>query len=109
MSGLASLLAGRVYVAGADTLIGGAIHRRLAELGCAGLLAGPGQEPDLNSPDDVRRFLASERPSHLIVAAGLSGGIEFNRSHPAELILHNLRVAMNLIPAAHKLGVGKLL
>lgn len=109
MSGRAEILDAAVYVAGADTLIGQAIWRRLKEAGAKRLLAGPGEEPELTDPGQVEEFFASRRPVHVIVAAGLSGGIELNRSRPASLMVHNLLVTTNLISAAHRHGVKKLL
>ena len=82
----------RICVAGADTLIGAALRRALQRSGFHNLVS------------DI-----SANPEYVFIVAGQSGGIQANQNHPVELCLDNLRVATELIPAAHRLGVKKLL
>lgn len=81
-----------IFVAGADTLVGQGIVRALQREGYRRLVAG-----------------LQDRPAYVFVAAGKSGGIAANEKYPAELCLDNLRLAIELIPEAHRAGVKKLL
>jgi GDP-L-fucose synthase len=94
----------RFFIAGADTLIGGALCRRLAEQGECVL-----PEPDVRDADEVAQFFARHRPGIVIVAAGKSGGIGHNIRRPAELMLDNLLILTNILPAAAATRVQKLL
>ena len=65
-------------------------------------------ELDLACQADVRRFFESERPEAVILAAARVGGIHANNSRPAQFIRDNLLIQDNVIDAAHRSGVGKL-
>jgi GDP-L-fucose synthase len=97
----------RVYVAGAKTMIGGAIANRLRTKPSAGVITE--EEPDLQTRGAVDEFFARVRPEYVFVAAGRTAGIAGNQQFPADLMLDNLLVAGHLIPAAWKCGVTKLL
>ena len=98
-----------IFVAGADTLIGGAIVRQLRRRGF-GNIAGTGADaPDLTDAAAVETFFARTKPAHVFVAAGRSGGISANQKYPADLMLNNLQVITHVIAAAHRHGVAKLL
>ena len=101
--------ASRVWVAGAETLIGQAIVAALRRTLPTESVIPPEAEPDLADPRAVEAFFAQHRPQHVFVAAGLSGGIAHNQREPATLMLDNLQVVTNVIPAAHRHGVRKLL
>jgi GDP-L-fucose synthase len=97
-----------VFVAGAATLIGGALSRTLQDRGyrvCNSSVA----EPTLTDPAAVDAFFAEHLPQQVVLAAGSSGGIEANRKYPADLMLDNLLVECNVISSAHRFGVDKLL
>ena len=94
-------------MAGGDTLIGAGLRRVLGRMG-APLLPEP-SGLDLARPDEVQDLFAEQRPTQVYMAAGRSGGIAANERFPAELMLDNLRVACNLLEAARRLGVEKLL
>jgi GDP-L-fucose synthase len=98
-----------IYVAGGRTLVGGAILRQLSRRGLTRLVGLGEDEPDPADPGQVIPFFAAHRPAYVFVAAGRSGGIAANRGVPADLMLHNLRVAATLVPAAHRYGTRKLL
>ena len=98
----------RVFVAGGSTLLGSAILDRLRDEGCGLVGVGP-EEPDPTQAAQVEDFFAEYRPEYVFVAAGRSGGIGLNRETPADLMLDNLLIATNLLPAAHAHGVRKLL
>jgi GDP-L-fucose synthase len=99
----------RVYVAGAETLIGGAILRALARQGYCNPVGGELPAPDLTCAREVDAFVAACRPQIVFLAAGKMGGIGANRRYPADLMLDNLRVTCNLIESAHRHGVTRLL
>ena len=103
------LLAGRrVWVAGHRGMVGAAICRRLALEFCEILTAGR-QDVDLRRQSDVEDWMATTRPEMIFVAAATVGGIHANNSRPAEFLYDNLMIEANIIHAAYRLGVKKLL
>jgi len=98
----------RIYVAGHRGLVGSAIVRNLLQRGCNGLVLRTHAELDLTSQADVRRFFETERPEAVIMAAARVGGIHANNSQPALFIRDNLLIQDNVIDAAHRAGVAKL-
>ena len=98
----------RVFVAGHKGMVGSAIVRRLKAEDCDILLADR-SECDLRRPDEVERYLARTTPEAIFLAAGKVGGIFANSTFPADFIGDNLAIAQSVIPAAHRLGVRKLL
>ncbi|MFO0799949.1 MAG: GDP-L-fucose synthase [Gemmataceae bacterium] len=99
----------RVFVAGGDTLPGAALLDLLPAEGFADLVGVGPDEPDLTDALAVNSFFASERPEWVFLVGGPSGGIGLNRARPADLMLANLQVATNVLDAAHRHGVRKLL
>lgn len=97
----------RIFVAGTHKAIGAATVEAFEKAGYTGIIKAA--EPDLTDQAAVDRFFAEEKPQWVILAAGKSGGISFNRKFPADLIYDNLMVETNVINASHKAGVGKLL
>jgi len=98
-----------IYVAGHGGLVGSAIVRRLRALGARRLLLPTREQLDLRRQDQVERFFAAERPQLVFLAAARVGGIEANRSHPAQFLAENLQIQTNVIDAAWRHGVSKLL
>jgi GDP-L-fucose synthase len=98
-----------IYVAGGQTLIGSALLRHLVSQGYTNLVGAPPDEPNLCSAAAVDEFFRRTRPRYVIFAAGKSGGIQANRSFPADLMLDNLLSACHVIDAAHRYGAKKLL
>src|SRR6185295_13065900 len=99
----------RIYVAGHRGLAGSAIVRRLQSGGYSNLVTRSHAELDLSDAAAVRAFFASEQPSHVFLAAAKVGGILANANHPAEFIYENLAIQGNVIEAARRSGVKKLL
>ncbi|MFQ6028170.1 MAG: GDP-L-fucose synthase family protein [Dehalococcoidia bacterium] len=99
----------RIYVAGADTLVGAALGRQLEGQGFSNLLVGAGKEPDLTDSAQVDRFFAANAPQYVFLVAGDSGGILANQKYPADLMLNNLLVQTHVLRSAHQHGVDKLL
>jgi GDP-L-fucose synthase len=98
----------RVFIAGHTGMVGSALVRRLASEDCETLTA-PRRVVDLSRQAETERFVADRRPDVVVVAAARVGGILANSSFPANFLDENLAIALNVIGAAHKSGVGKLL
>jgi GDP-L-fucose synthase len=99
----------RIYVAGHKGLVGSAILRRLKSEEYTELMTRTHKELDLMNQADVGRFFEKEKPEYVFLAAAKVGGILANHSYPAEFIYENLMVQTNVIHAAYKTGVKKLL
>lgn len=101
--------ASRVYVAGHRGLVGSAIVRRLEQDGYENLLLRTSQELDLRDARATDAFFEAERPEFVFLAAAKVGGILANDTYPADFLAENLAIQQNVITAAHKFGVTKLL
>jgi GDP-L-fucose synthase len=99
----------RIYVAGHKGLVGSSILRRLKSEEYTELMTRTHKELDLMNQADVGRFFEREKPEYVFLAAAKVGGILANHSYPAEFIYENLMVQTNVIHAAYKTGVRKLL
>jgi len=99
----------RIYVAGHRGLVGSAIVRRLQAAGYDQLILRTRKELDLTDQAAVAAFFQQERPSHVFLAAARVGGIEANNRYRAEFIYENLAIEMNVIHAAWRSGVERLL
>lgn len=101
--------ADRVYVAGHRGLVGSALVRRLEADGFDQLLVRSRAELDLTNSAAVDRFFATERPAYVFLTAAKVGGILANDTYPADFIRENLSIQLNVIDAAHRHGVSRLL
>lgn len=99
----------RVYVAGHNGLVGGAVLRRLQAEGFTNVITRSSRELDLRDQAAVRAFFAQERPEFVFLAAAKVGGILANSTYPAQFLYDNLMIAANVVNAAHESGVRKLL
>jgi GDP-L-fucose synthase len=99
----------RVYVAGNTGMVGSAIVRMLHRKGYTDILSTPSSHFDLRRQDDVERFFTNNEPEYVYLAAAKVGGILANRDFPAHFIYDNLMIQSNIINAARKFGVKKLL
>ena len=99
----------RIYVAGHRGLVGSALVRTLRARGFANLLLRSHAELDLTDQAAVEAFFAAEKPDHVFLAAARVGGIHANDTYPAEFIRDNLAIQTNVIHAAWRAGVGRLL
>lgn len=98
-----------IYVAGHTGLVGSALVRRLEQEGYENLILVPHKDLDLTSQEAVENFFRSQKPEYVFVAAAKVGGIYANDHFPADFIRENLFIAANIIDAAHKNQVKKLL
>lgn len=99
----------RIFVAGHRGLVGSAIVRRLQSEGYTNLLLRTRSELDLTDGRAVREFFEAERPDYVFLAAARVGGIMANDTYPADFIRDNLAIALNVIDAAWRARVDKLL
>jgi GDP-L-fucose synthase len=99
----------KIFVAGHRGMVGSAILRALRMGGRSRFALRTRAEMDLTDQRSVMDFFARERPDEVYVAAARVGGIHANNSYPAEFIYSNLMVQSNVIHAAYKHGVRKLL
>src|SRR3954447_11588891 len=99
----------RVYVAGHRGLVGSAIWRHLEGRGFADLVGRTSAELDLRDRPAVDAFFHAERPEYVVLAAAKVGGIMANSTYPAEFLSDNLRIQLNVMDAAARVGVTKLL
>jgi len=99
----------KIFVAGYRGLVGSALIRRLEREGFHNLPKRDRSQLDLADERAVQNFFAQEKPAIVIFAAAKVGGIKANNDYPVEFLLDNLRIQNNVIYAAHKAGVRKLL
>lgn len=98
----------RVFVAGHRGMVGSAIVRRLTRDGCEVLTAAR-DTLDLMDQRGVRAWFERERPDAVFHAAAKVGGILANDTYPADFLYDNLMIEANVIEAAHRVDVGKLM
>jgi GDP-L-fucose synthase len=99
----------RIFLAGHQGLVGSAIRRELERKGYNNLLLKTRAELDLMDRAAVERFFAEERPDYVFLAAAKVGGILANNTYPADFIRDNLEIQTNVIDAAWRFGVKRLL
>lgn len=99
----------KIYIAGHNGLVGSAIKRKLTELGYTNIIGRTKKELDLRDQISTREFFAKEKPEYVFLAAAKVGGINWNKTNPAEFIYDNLTIQTNVIDAAYREGVKKLL
>lgn len=98
----------RIYVAGHRGMVGSAVVRRLESEGCEIVVTSRG-DVDLRDQAAVRAWMDRTRPDAAIVAAATVGGILADDTRPAEFLYDNLMIEANIVDAACRAGVAKLL
>lgn len=101
--------AASIYVAGHSGLIGSAMVRKLRREGFDNLLLVDRADLDLTDTVAVDRFFARAAPRYVVLAAGRVGGIVENSRYPADFMEANLAIELNVLRAAHRAGVEKLI
>ena len=99
----------KIYVAGHLGLVGGGIWRALERHGYTNLLGKSIDELDLINQQAVDAFFAAEKPEYVVLVAAKVGGIVANNTYRAQFLYENLMIEANVIHAAYKHGVKKLL
>src|SRR5207253_2885225 len=102
-------LSNPIFIAGHRGLVGSAIHRELTRLGYTNLITRTRAELDLLDSVKVNAFFARNRPEHVLLAAAKVGGILANNTYPADFIRDNLIIQTNVLEAARKVDVRRLL
>ena len=97
------------YIAGHTGLVGSALCRRLSEESGQQLLVEKSCNLDLRRQADTEKFFENNKIDRVYMAAATVGGILANSTYKADFIYDNLAIAMNVIHAAYKTGVKKLL
>lgn len=98
-----------VYVAGHRGLVGSAVWRHLRDAGFTNLVGRTSSELDLRDRPAVDRFFKEARPEYVVLAAAKVGGILANATYPADFLSDNLRIQVNVLDAAARTAVRKLL
>jgi GDP-L-fucose synthase len=98
----------RVWVTGHRGMVGSAVVRRLSREPCR-ILTADRAALDLRRQDEVEAWMTANRPQVVVIAAAKVGGIHANATYPADFLYDNLAIEANVIHAAFKLGVEKLL
>jgi GDP-L-fucose synthase len=99
----------KIYVAGHKGMVGSAIVRNLSQNGYSNVITRSSTELDLTNQQSVNNFFASEKPEYVFLAAAKVGGIHANNTYRAEFIYNNLMIQANVMEAAYRNGVTKLL
>lgn len=99
----------KIYVAGHNGLVGGAVVRALKSQGYENLALRSSKDLDLRQQSAVEQFFAQEQPDYVILAAAKVGGIQANNTYRAEFLYDNLMIEANIIHSAYRQGVKKLL
>jgi GDP-L-fucose synthase len=99
----------KIYIAGHLGLVGGGIWRAFQRHGYTNLIGRSIDELDLINQQAVEEFFAKEKPEYVVLVAAKVGGIHANNVYRGQFIYENLMIEMNVIHAAYKHGVKKLL
>lgn len=99
----------KIYIAGHRGLVGNAIVRNLQAKGYTNIISRTHAELDLTNQQATADFFADEKPDYVFLAAAKVGGIHANNTYPAEFIYENLAIQNNIIHAAYKNNVKRLM
>ena len=99
----------KIYVAGHNGMVGSALVRKLKMDGYSNILVRSSKELDLRNQQQVNKFFQSEKLDYVFLAAAKVGGILANNTYKASFMYDNLSIQNNVIHAAYKNHVKKLL
>ena len=99
----------KLYIAGHTGMVGSALMRKFQAEEFTNIVTRTFEELDLRRQKEVEDFFENEKPSYVIIAAAKVGGILANNTYRAEFIYDNLMIETNLIHAAYRSGVEKLI
>lgn len=99
----------KIYIAGHRGMVGSAIHRNLIANGFSNVITRSSKELDLRNQQQVNEFFAEQKPAYVFLAAAKVGGIQANNTYRGEFIYDNLMIESNVINAAAKNDVTKLM
>jgi GDP-L-fucose synthase len=98
-----------IYVAGHRGMVGSAIVRKLRAQGYINIVTRTHSELNLTRQNDVEAFFNNVKPDYVFLAAAKVGGILANNTYKADFIYENMMIAANVIHAAYKHDVRKLI
>ncbi len=99
----------KIYVAGHRGMVGSAMCRELQQHGAENLITASHAEVDLTKQAAVQQFIYDRKPDVIVLAAAKVGGIEANRTMMGAFLYENLMISTNVIEAAYRNGVKRLL
>jgi GDP-L-fucose synthase len=99
----------KIYIAGHSGMVGSAINRKLEKLGYNNFILKTSKQLDLRNQELVNKFFVKEKPDFVFLAAAKVGGIVANNSYKADFLYENLMIQSNVINAAYKNDVKKLM
>ena len=102
-------LSSKIYIAGHRGMVGSAVYRNLQKRGFENIVVKTSSELDLRNQSAVDAFFEKERPEFVFLGAAKVGGIVANNTYRGEFIYENLMIQNNVVHAAWKNGVKKLL
>jgi GDP-L-fucose synthase len=99
----------KIYIAGHRGMVGSAIWRRLQKEGYTNIIGRTSAELDLKNQPATQAFFEKEKPDYVFLAAAKVGGIMANNIYRGEFLYDNLMIQNNVIDAAYRSGVKKLM
>ena len=99
----------KIYIAGHNGMVGGALIRQLTAKGYGNILTRTRAELDLTDQAAVNSFITTEKPDYVFLAAAKVGGIHANNTYRAEFIYQNMMIQNNVIHAAYRNSVERLM
>jgi GDP-L-fucose synthase len=99
----------RIFVAGHAGLIGSSLLRRFEREGYSRIIKLSREQLDLQSTACVENFFSEAQPEYVLLAAGRVGGIIENNTYPANFMEENIAIQLNVLRAAQKFNVTKLI
>jgi len=99
----------KIFVTGHRGMVGSALVRNLQNRGFKNILTQGRQDLDLLDQVAVHKFLATEKPDYIFIAAAKVGGIHANNVYRADFLYQNLQIECNLIHGAHLAGIQRLM
>jgi len=99
----------KIFIAGHKGMLGSAILRILKKKGYKNLLIIDKKKLDLRNQKSVKKYLETNKPDAIIIAAAKVGGIKANVDYPANFIRDNLQIQTNLISSGYDTNIKKLI
>ena len=99
----------RVFIVGHNDSIENSLRRHFMSRGFRHVFSNTKDRVDVLNQAKVQRFFMDVRPEYVFLGSVRSGGIAANQKYAAEFLYENLESQNNVIYAAHKFGVKKLL
>ena len=98
----------KIFIAGASGMVGSSIKRVLTKYCFKNLLIPKRAELNLLNSESVRKWFIKNNPDIVILAAAKVGGIYANATYPADFLIENLKIEMNIIENAFLIGTKRL-